>query len=132
MISTGSSSRLPQGLRVLAVEDEALIALDLEDMLRSSGADEVIVARDFDEVERALATRPIDLAIINLDPSADSGADFRPARAVQACGIPFLFATGADGAAAVDFADAIFVSKPYTRETIIAAVLETLTRSRSA
>lgn len=129
MTSTGSSCRLPKGLRVLAVEDGALIALDLEDMLRGSGAGEVIIARDFDEVERALATQPIDVAIINLDPSVDAGADFRPARAVQASGIPFLFATGADDAAAADFSDAILVGKPYTCGAIVAGVLETLARA---
>lgn len=125
---------LPAGIRVLAVEDETLIALDLEDMLRGSGARDVIVARSLDEVEQAIASADdIDVAIINLDPGAEAGADLRTAKTVEASGIPFLFATGADRAAAGDaFSGAIFVSKPYTREIIVSAVLETLARNGAA
>jgi DNA-binding NtrC family response regulator len=124
---TPHPSRLPSGLRVLAVEDETLIALDLEDMLRAAGAGAVIHARSLAEVEAAIAgDGTIDVAIINLDPSAAAGADLGPARAVQAAGIPFLFATGADGGSAPDFSEAVFVDKPYRRETIVTAVLATL------
>ncbi len=130
MIATSSACSLPQGLRILAIEDEALIALDLEDMLRSSGAGEITVVRGFEEFEAILATRTIDVAIINLDPSADAGADFRPARAAQTAGIPFLFATGAVGTATAGFPDAIVVGKPYTREAIAVGVIETLLRAR--
>jgi DNA-binding NtrC family response regulator len=123
---------LPAGLRVLAVEDETLIALDLQDMLMGSGAGDVIVARSLTDVERAIAGHSeIDIAIINLDPGADADSDVKTAKAVQASGIPFLFATGADGTgAAGDFSDAVFVGKPYTRETIVSAVLATLDRVR--
>jgi len=115
---------------VLTVEDETLIALDLEEMLRAAGAADVIHARNLGEIGAALtARRPIDIAIINLDPSAAAGADLGPAHAVRAAGIPFLFASGADGRSAAEFAEAVFVDKPYTRESIVAGVIETLARA---
>ena len=120
---------LPAGLRVLAVEDETLIALDLQDMLMGSGAGDVIVARDFNDVERVIADdSEIDVAIINLNP-AIAETDVNTARVVQRSGIPFLFATGNGPPAAGEFSDAIFVTKPYTREIIVAAVLATLDRA---
>jgi DNA-binding NarL/FixJ family response regulator len=124
---------LPAGLRVLAMEDETLIALDLQEMLQGSGAGDVIVARSLDDVERALAgDEEIDVAIINLNPGAEAEANLRAARAVQARGIPFLFATGnLDRDAAGAFIDAVFVAKPYTRDTIVAAVMDTLARARA-
>ena len=91
---------LPAGLRVLAVEDETLLALDLHDMLMGSGAGDVIVARDLDGVERAIADHgEIDVAIINLNP-AITETDADTARIVQKSGIPFLFASGSGAAAA--------------------------------
>ncbi|MEW6641490.1 MAG: response regulator [Pseudomonadota bacterium] len=124
---------LPAGLQVLAMEDETLIALDLQEMLQGSGAGDVIVARSLDDVERALAgDEEIDVAIINLNPGAEAEANLRAARAVQARGIPFLFATGnLDRDAAGAFIDAVFVAKPYTRDTIVAAVMDTLARARA-
>jgi len=124
---------LPAGLRVLAMEDETLIALDLQDMLLGSGAVDVIVARGLDDVERALADRQdIDVAIINLNPGAEAEANLLAAKAVQACGIPFLFATGSsDRDAAGAFANAVFVNKPYTRDIIVSAVMDTLERART-
>ncbi|MBR1222080.1 response regulator [Bradyrhizobium sp. U87765 SZCCT0131] len=124
---------LPTGLRVLAVEDETLIALDLQEMLQGSGAGDVILARSLDDVERALASEgDIDVAIINLNPGAEAAADLQAAQAVRARGIPFLFASGSqDREVASDFSDAVFVGKPYTREIIVTAVMDTLGRARA-
>ncbi|MGO4715898.1 hypothetical protein [Bradyrhizobium sp. 2TAF24] len=125
---------LPAGLRVLAMEDEALIALDLQEMLLGSGASDVIVARGLDDVERALADHPdIDVAIINLNPGVRAEADLLAAKAVQALGIPFLFATGSPGRhAAGALCDAVFVNKPYTRDIIVSAVMDVLERASTA
>ncbi len=122
---------LPAGLRVLAVEDETLIALDLQDMLIAAGALDVIIARCRVEVEQALSQiAEIDIAIIDLNPDPDGNSDLETARILAGAGIPFVIATGAhQQPVSSELSQALFVGKPYTRETIVAAVLETLRRA---
>ena len=56
------------GLRILVVEDEILIALDAEQMLRNAGASEVVICSrsDFDQTLRA---HKFDMVLV------DTGAD---------------------------------------------------------
>ena len=80
-----------EGLRVLVLEDEVLIALDLEQACRDLGAAEVIVARTLDEAETA-ASAVLDVAVLDIMLAGRSTVEF--AAGLSARGIPFVFATG--------------------------------------
>jgi CheY-like chemotaxis protein len=78
--------------RILIVEDEMMIAMLLEDLLRSYGCTVVgPVARVKSAVELA-SSEPIDAAILDLNIAGD--AVYPVADALAARGIPFLFVTG--------------------------------------
>ena len=80
------------GRRILVVEDEALVALLLEDMLAE---DDAVVVGPAANVEAALAlieTEAFDAAV--LDVNLDGQMSYPVADALLARAIPFVFSTG--------------------------------------
>lgn len=92
------ASHLLAGRRVLVVEDEYFIADDLRHQLEAFGAE---VLGPVPRVEEALAliaaTLQIDAAV--LDINLQDEMVYPVADALQARGVPFLFATGYEKAA---------------------------------
>lgn len=81
------------GVRVLLVEDQALIALDLQDALEDRGAVVVGPCLGLDAAMRATAAEAsIDGAILDVDLGEEDV--FPLANHLVARGVPFLFHTG--------------------------------------
>lgn len=108
--------RLPAGLRVAIVEDEALIAMVLEDHLATLRVEVVCVA---DTLGDALAI-PLDglsAAIVDIHLGGD---DSREAVVrLRTAGVPVIVATGS-GSDQLDgvFAECAMLAKPYTLATV--------------
>ena len=106
---------------LLLLEDEALIAMDVADVLGDAGYRVVTIASARDALEWLGANVP-DIAILDVSlPDGDCGP---VATALRSRGIPFLVHSGS---IAKDFADTPFagvpwVSKPVRMEELIAAV----------
>lgn len=100
------------GLRVLLVEDEALIAMMAEDMLDSIGCASVTVASGIGEALAALEAGVFDVAM--LDVNLNGERSMVVADRAHARGLPYLFTTGY-GADGVDpaHAKAPVLAKPY-------------------
>src|SRR4051812_9976749 len=81
-----------KGLRILVVEDEFLVALDLEAMLLEIGCVPVGPAPRLDEALGIARDGAIDGAI--LDMNLDGKPVYPVAEALIARAIPFVFATG--------------------------------------
>ena len=60
------TKQVPPGLRVLLVEDEPLIAIDGEDMLRAMGVDDVVCVRTVAEGMAALDANQFHAALLDL------------------------------------------------------------------
>ena len=80
------------GLRVLLVEDEMMVAMLLEDMLADLGHAVVGPISRVDRAVEAARREPLDAAI--LDVNLDGQEVYPVAEALAARGIPFAFATG--------------------------------------
>jgi PAS domain S-box-containing protein len=80
------------GKRILVVEDEALIALQWQDVLGRLGCEVVGPVATILEALNCLAQEPLDLAV--LDVNLQGGRSFAIADVLVAKGIPFLFCTG--------------------------------------
>jgi DNA-binding NtrC family response regulator len=78
--------------RVLVVEDEAVIAFDVEDALRGAGFTPVGPALTLPEALRLMAAADIDVAIVDVGMITGSGRGL--VQALIARAIPFLFLTG--------------------------------------
>lgn len=93
MGTANNLNRESTGLDVLIVEDEALVAMDLEFMLEEAGHFPVGHADDLASALEAVEKRRPDLAMVDIQlASGESG--LRVAEALHKRGIPVLFATG--------------------------------------
>ncbi len=88
----GRRAQPRRGARVLVVEDNAIVALDLQEMLRSLGASAVTLARSINEAQAALEAATFDMALLDLDLDGESALPI--AQELEARSIPFAFATG--------------------------------------
>src|SRR5690606_2393403 len=122
--STTSGAR---SLRVLIVEDEALISLHLQDVLRDLGHSVSGIAPSLRTALAVAAGTPSDLAIVDVGLVGDGGDGIDTAAALRdRYGIPSLLMTGASFE---EFGDRIsdadpvgLLTKPYTEEDIANAL----------
>lgn len=104
------------GTRILILEDEPIIGLSLEDMLKRQGA-QVLFASGIEEASEFIAAEEIDLAI--LDVNVHGLQSYPVASMLTERAIPYIFATGyGDRSHPQEFADIPTVSKPYSAEDI--------------
>jgi CheY-like chemotaxis protein len=113
--------------RVLIVEDEALIAMLIEDMLSELGCEAVGPATRLDRALAMAATESLDLAV--LDVNLGSEQSFPVAEVLQKRGIPFVFATGY-GSKGLDsrFERNITLKKPFEAHQLEQALAQVLSR----
>ncbi|HEY0834592.1 MAG TPA: response regulator [Azospirillum sp.] len=118
------------GLRVLLVEDEAMVAMMLEDMLGDFGCEIVGPAASVAAALDLAAREGIDGAILDVNVGGET--IYPVAEALSARGVPFVFTTGY-GAADIDrrFADAPAVQKPFSMGALRDALARTLTVRRA-
>jgi light-regulated signal transduction histidine kinase (bacteriophytochrome)/CheY-like chemotaxis protein len=104
--------------RMLVVEDNMIIALDLEDMLTRLGVKSITLASSVGQALGALAEDmpPFAILDVNLGPETS----FPIADALRDAGVPFAFGTGfGDSAAFPDrFKDTPVLQKPYSAEAL--------------
>lgn len=113
---------------VLLVEDSMLIAIDIEEVLRTLGATKVVTASSVRQAREALAEGGLDFAILDINLGSDSS--LAVAEELKARDIPFIFASGYGEQAQLspDFAGHEVISKPYGSKEIV----EALRRMRAA
>lgn len=82
------------GLRVLVVEDETLVAMLLEDMLADHGCVVAGVAGRIAQALEMVADDALSIGAAILDVNLAGQPSFPIAEALAAKGVPFVFATG--------------------------------------
>lgn len=114
-------SQLLAGLRVLVLEDEFLIAMDIEQLCRDHGAENVVVVQSLDGIEPGFATE-FHAAIIDMLLGGVSTLEF--AAGLRDNNVPFVFASGYTDNEEVSklFPDATLIGKPYSGNDLIAAL----------
>ncbi|MFG1182275.1 response regulator [Xanthobacter versatilis] len=119
------------GKRVLVVEDEFLVALGLEDNLRSLGCTVVGPIASLAGAMEVAAHERVDAAILDVNLAGEA---VYPAASILADrGIPFIFCSGYTGSVRMptEFADAPRVAKPYTSRAIAEALSDLLSSGPS-
>lgn len=111
-----------RGLSVLMVEDQLLIAMDVETMLAREGAASVETASSVKEALDALTVLTPDVAI--LDINLGNGSSLPVAHVLIERGIPFVFATGYGETSLIPAAmgDVPIVRKPYDLTSLVTAL----------
>lgn len=117
------------GVRVLIVEDEPLIAFDLEQTCLDFGAASTHIARSIRELDDVDLDQ-FDIAI--LDRSVGPETSHGIARRLASEGRPFVFTSGLfDEAERADFPHAPFLPKPFSANQLIEAIGEALAAAPS-
>lgn len=114
-----------RGLRLFVVEDEALVAMLLEQMLEELGCVVVnlsgTVAQALDQVDKVAPK--VDVAI--LDVNLGGERVYPVADALAARDVPFMFATGYGPEGLDDlYPDRTVLSKPYVEASLVNALLQ--------
>jgi DNA-binding NtrC family response regulator len=111
-----------EGVTVLLVEDNLLIALEAEAMLTDLGARLVVSASTLRAAEEAISVHEFGFAM--LDISVGRGTSFDLARRLRSAGMPYIFASGYGDQVVLDsdHSASIVIQKPYERDHLRRAI----------
>lgn len=114
------------GKSVLVVEDEALVAIDLAQMLGRNGAQVVGPAGTLTDALFALEQRALDAAVLDVNLQGEFVTPVADLLARR--NVPFVFATGYERAQALParLSGRPLLRKPYSEPELLAAVLALL------
>ena len=117
------------GRRGLVIEDQLVIALEAEDMLRSLGAEHVTTVATVFDAREILEAQHIDFAVLDLNLGSHNSLEL--AELLRQRGVPFIFATGYGDSIMIpaSFREIPVVRKPYTEEVIGAGLAQALADS---
>lgn len=115
------------GKRVLVVEDNPVLACDIDDILRDFGAEVVGPALDLETGLQLASREPLDGAILDIDLG---GHYVWPlAAALKNSSIPFVFVSAECGRNIPgEFADSVCLPKPANGDIIASTVAQIITR----
>ena len=103
-------------MRILILEDDPLIALDLQCIVEGCGHEVAEVCETVADARRALA-RPFDFALLDVD--LPDGKSFEVACILDRAQVPFAFVSGSRRSDLPDtLRHAHFVAKPYAPASI--------------
>lgn len=114
---------LLDGMRVLVLEDEFIIAMDIEQICRDHGASDVTIVDKLAAFDPDMVTQ-FNAAILDL--SLNGASTLGIAGLLRDEGIPFVFASGhplTDEIRAA-FPDVLLVEKPYSGDDLVAALVK--------
>jgi DNA-binding NtrC family response regulator len=120
-----------KGRSILVVEDDFIVSIELEALLRDAGADTVYLCRTVGEATAVLDCRRITVAVLDVRIGRDSVAPV--ARKLAQSATPFLFYTGqvAGDRIIAEWPDRTILSKPASSQRIVHAVAGLLTQEAS-
>ena len=116
------SDSLLAGKRCLVLDDEFLIALDIQQILELAGAKHVASVASASEAMELLRSEPkFDLAVLDVKLGGAEGNSLDVAAMLAKAGTPFVFLTGmrVDNVHAKKFPQAPVVEKPYDALTLL-------------
>ena len=110
-----------RGLKVLIVEDEALLMMMVEDMIVELGCNFFVAASNIQQAVEYIEREPFDLCLLDINLNGERSDPV--AVALDAHRIPFLFCTGNS---IIDvpplFSDHPVLSKPFATKDLIFAI----------
>lgn len=118
------------GMRVLIVEEEAIVAMDIEEFCKENGAQDVVIATNLSRLSSELLEPRPHVAVLDTKIGGASTREF--AALLHAASIPFAFASGytADQTFFQEFPQAPVLEKPFANEHLL-EVLVSLTAVKS-
>jgi DNA-binding response OmpR family regulator len=108
-------------LRVLIVEDEPLISMNLGEIVEDTLRADIVIKSCVHEARKVMDQR-FDLAMLDVD--VTNGKTYEIARALSLMDVPYVIISGSQKEhLPADLAASLFISKPFRDDQIIATVL---------
>ena len=115
--------------RVLVVEDEFLVALELSRIVERAGYSVVGPAETVATTRKMLAQQEVDLALLDINLRGE--LVFPIADYLEAIGLPYIFVTGnSPSSLPVEYRHRPVVQKPYNPQLLLALIEEQLAAAR--
>jgi light-regulated signal transduction histidine kinase (bacteriophytochrome)/CheY-like chemotaxis protein len=117
------------GSSVLLLEDNLIVALEAEDLLRTLGASSIVAVSTVSAAASTCESTSIDFAVLDINLGIENSLEF--AAFLRSAGIPFVFTSGygEQDASGDSRASQLTVAKPYDLESLRNAIAQTLARS---
>ena len=113
-----------RGRRIMIVEDEMLVAMELESLLAEQGCAVIGPAPTADRALALLAEGLPDAAILDVNLNGQTATPV--AAALRAQNVPFLLATGYSQSLQAELKDTPRVDKPVNHERLVRALTQLL------
>lgn len=114
------ATALPPGKRVLVVEDEVIVAMQLEDLLRDMGCAVVGPACRLEDALEMAEIEGLDAAVLDVNLNGRSVCPV--AIRLRARGVPVVYATGYGQAGCRELPAGAVLQKPYLPADLVAAL----------
>lgn len=128
MVQSMNNNDPLSGVRVLVVEDDWLLAMDLQDTLIDAGAVVVGPCQSLDEAMARANIEDFTVAVLDFSLGADMALPI--ARRLVRRGVPFIFYTGksARDSSLAEWRDCPIVEKPASPSVLVSALRTALSR----
>ena len=113
----------PSDMRILYLEDEAIIAMETVEVLKDLGFADIGMAYSLDGAEKEVAGAMPDIALLDINLS-HGRTSFDLGRRLLDAGVPVIFATGYAQASLPADPRARIVEKPFTAPALERALRE--------
>jgi DNA-binding response OmpR family regulator len=122
MVQSTNDNNPLNGVRVLVVEDDSLLAMDLEDTLVDAGATVVGVCQTLDEAIARADAGDFAVAVLDFTLGRDTASPL--ARRLLRRGVPFVFYTGKSRRepSLAEWMDCPIVEKPAPPRVLVSAL----------
>jgi DNA-binding NtrC family response regulator len=117
----------PSDMRILYLEDEAIIAMETVEVLKDLGFSNISMAYSLKMAERKLEDGVPDLALLDINVS-HGRTSFSLGKDLIARGVPIVFATGYHSASLPQDMAAVIIEKPFTAQVLEKALRQAISR----
>lgn len=107
--------------RVLILEDEVLIAIDLQETLREAGLDDIVICHRLDEANAASESQNFDLAFLDHMIGLFSSVDVGNRLAEKSTQVVFLSGSSRGEVSNLP-RNSVYLQKPYSEQQILSVV----------
>lgn len=118
-------------LNILVLEDEFLIAMDVEQICRDHGAQDVTIVQNLGHLPEDEVLGAFDAAVVDL--MLNGRSTLEVASRMRESGVPIVFASGYTDMQEIlsDFPETPLVSKPYAGADLVEAIASAVARRSS-